>query len=116
MNKPQSLPTKDFLIRTLALKLAIDEKIVEAVVNHQFSSANQAMDVNNSIEFSGFGTMRFNNKKAERHISQLNKKMSSLQDIIDDAQSKEFKKKRSEIVIAKILEKIKQLKPKIEHD
>jgi len=55
MDKPISMSVKDFLVRTLAVKMMMNEKMIEAVINHQFQSANVAMDLNNSIYISGFG-------------------------------------------------------------
>ena len=62
MDKPISMSVKDFLIRTLAVKMMTSEKTIEAVVNHQFQSANEAMDLNSSVEIAGFGKFFFNNK------------------------------------------------------
>ena len=41
-DKPISLSVKDYLIRKLAVKMMTSEKTIEAVVNHQFQSAQQA--------------------------------------------------------------------------
>jgi hypothetical protein len=49
MDKPISMSVKDYLIRTLAVKMMMSEKVLETVINHQFQSANQAMDTNNFI-------------------------------------------------------------------
>ena len=53
MDKPISMSVKDYLIRTLAVKIMVSEKVIETIVNHQFQSANEAMDLNNSLEISG---------------------------------------------------------------
>ena len=66
---------KEFLIRTIASKLLVAEKTIEAVINHQFISANQAMDTNKSVEISGFGKFMFNEKKAARRLVLLQKKI-----------------------------------------
>jgi hypothetical protein len=65
------MPLKDFLVRVLAVKLRLSEKTIEAVVNHQFQSANEAMKTNDSIEISGFGKFSFNTKKAEKRLAFL---------------------------------------------
>ena len=59
-NKPISMSMKDYLIRVQSVKAMMSEKIIEAVVNHQFQSASLAMRTNNSIELSGFGKFYFN--------------------------------------------------------
>lgn len=71
MDKPISLSVKDFLIRKLAIKMLVPEKTIEAVVHHQFSSANEAITkaVNKSVEVSGFGKFIFNHKKAKKKLN-----------------------------------------------
>jgi hypothetical protein len=71
MDKPVSLSVKDYLIRMLAIKSLTSEATIEAVVTHQFQSANEAMDTNDSIEISGFGKFYFNKKKAINKLKQL---------------------------------------------
>jgi nucleoid DNA-binding protein len=74
MEKPKSLSIKDFIVRKMSVKMLIPEFTLDAVVSHQFYSANQAMINAKSVELSGFGTFFFNNKKAikkmEKHLSQ----------------------------------------------
>ena len=55
----------------LAIKSLTSEATIEAVVTHQFQSANEAMDTNDSIEISGFGKFYFNKKKAINKLKQL---------------------------------------------
>lgn len=71
MDRPKSMPLKDFLIRILAVKLRLSERTIESVVNHQFQSANDAMKTNDSIEISGFGKFSFNTKKAQKRLDFL---------------------------------------------
>lgn len=76
MEKPKSVSVKDFLIRKMSVKMLIPEFTLDAVVSHQFQSANQAMLNSKSIEISGFGRFIFNDKKAlkkmEKYVSQRN--------------------------------------------
>lgn len=111
MNKPISMSVKEFLIRTLAVKLAVNEKTIEAVVNHQFISANEAMDVNKSVEISGFGKFMLNVKKGQKKIEKLNIKMKIMQGIIDNVDSTEEQKRRAKVVYDKTLEQLNLLKP-----
>ena len=92
MDKPISMSVKDFLIRTLAVKMLTSEKTIEAVINHQFQSANEALDLNNSVEIAGFGKFFFNSKKAIKRIAQLNAKIGAMEKIIADPTSTEQKK------------------------
>ena len=73
-DKPISMSIKDFLIRKLAINLLTEEKVIEAVVNHQFTSALNATQTAKEIEISGFGKMFFNDKKAAyKYQKQLQK-------------------------------------------
>ena len=109
MDKPISMSVKDYLIRTLAVKIMVSEKTIEAVVNHQFQSANEAMDLNNSVEISGFGKFFFNNKKAVKRVGALNAKKGALENIIADDKSSEQKKKSARVTLDKTLPLIESL-------
>ena len=98
MDKPISMSVKDFLVRTLAVKMMMNEKMIEAVVNHQFQSANEAMDLNNSLEISGFGKFYFNEKKAIKRLGQLNAKKQAMERIIIDETTSEQKKRSSKLI------------------
>jgi nucleoid DNA-binding protein len=54
----------------MSINMVISEKTIDAVVTHQFDSANDALNVNKSVEISGFGKFFFNDKKA---VTQYNK-------------------------------------------
>ena len=73
MDKPQSLSMKDYLTRKLAVNLMMSEKVIDAIVSHQFSSANEALLSNDSVEISGFGKFYFNKNKAIKRMERLHK-------------------------------------------
>ena len=110
MDKPVSMSVKDFLIRTLAVKMMVSEKTIETVVNHQFQSANEAMDLNNSIEISGFGKFYFNVKKSKKRIEQLTAKKGAMEKIIADPETTEQKRRSSEVTLAQTIKTIETLK------
>ena len=112
MDKPISMSVKDFLVRTLAVKMMMNEKTIEAVVNHQFQSANEAMDLNNSLEISGFGKFYFNEKKATKRIGALNAKKTAMETIIADETTSEQKKRSSNVTLEKTEALINLLKTK----
>lgn len=112
MDKPISMSVKDFLVRTLAVKMMMNEKTIEAVVNHQFQSANEAMDLNNSLEISGFGKFYFNEKKATKRLGQLNAKKQVIEKIIADETTSEQKKRSSNVTLEKTEALINLLKTK----
>jgi len=116
MDKPVSMSVKDYLIRILAVKMLTSEKTIEAVVNHQFQSANQAMDLNDSLEISGFGKLFFNNKKALKKIQTLIVKKEALEKIIASDQTTEQKKRSANVTLEKTLISINQLKLRTKYE
>jgi nucleoid DNA-binding protein len=108
---------KDFLIRTLAVKLAVNEKVIESIINHQFQSANEAMDLNHSVEISGFGKFMLNVKKAHRKMANLIKKRDTFQATVDDINATDAERKKASVVVSKTNDQINLLKPTIDsHD
>ena len=116
MDKPLSMSVKDYIVRKLAVKMMISEKTIETVVNHQFQSANEAMDLNNSIEISGFGKLFFNVKKANKKMEKLNAKKLAMERIINDVNTSEQKRKSSIVTLDKTLVQINQLKLRTTHE
>ena len=112
MDKPTSMSVKDFLIRTLAVKMMISEKTIEAVINHQFQSANEAMDLNNSVEISGFGKFFFNKGKATKRLESLVVKKEAMEKLISDETLTEQKKHSIKVTLDKTLISIAELKSK----
>lgn len=101
MDKPISMSVKDYLVRTLAVKMLTSEKMIEAVINHQFQSANEAMDLNNSLEIAGFGKFYFNDKKATKRLSALNAKKKAMENILADTTTSEQKRRSSQVTLEK---------------
>lgn len=66
MDKPKSLTMREYLARTLAVKMMMSEKVIDQVIAHQFQEANSALHWNDSVEISGFGKFIFNKKKAQK--------------------------------------------------
>ena len=112
MDKPISMSVKDYLVRTLAVKMMISEKTIETVINHQFQSANEAMDTNNSIEISGFGKFYFNEKKAKKRLEDLTRKKNLMLEFIASAETSEQKKRSSQVTLEKTEALINLLKTK----
>lgn len=111
MGRP--LTDKELLIRKIASKLLVDEKTIEAVINHQFISANQAMDTNKSVEISGFGKFMFNEKKAARRLKTYMMKRHDMHTIINDSQATAEKIRKATIIYNDMVERIALLKPNI---
>lgn len=113
MDKPRSLSMKDYLVRTLAVKLMVSEKTIDAVISHQFSSANEAMLANKSIEISGFGKFFFNQKKAEKKLATLHLMKEALERKI---QNPEHDTALNRTKLESVKAAIAILKPKIENE
>jgi len=116
MDKPISMSVKDYLVRTLAVKILTSEKTIEAVINHQFQSANEAMDLHNSIELSGFGKFFFNDKKAVKRVNALIAKKLALENILADDKSSEQKKNSARVTLDKTLPLIESLTTKSRYE
>jgi hypothetical protein len=94
--------------------MVISEKTIDAVVTHQFDSANDALNIHKSVEISGFGKFYFNNKKA---ITQYNKLLNikrTYENALADENITDTKKNALELKMQIVESSIKTLKPKID--
>jgi nucleoid DNA-binding protein len=107
------LTDKELLIKTIASKLMVAEKTIETVINHQFVSANSAMDTNKSIEISGFGKFMFNEKKAARRLKSYMMKQHDMHTIINHPTSTTEQIRKATIIYNDMVEHIALLKPNI---
>lgn len=114
MDKPLYLSVKDYLIRKMAVKMMVPEKTIEAVVNHQFKSANEALRVNESVELSGFGKMYFNRKKAYKRMAKLISKKKVFENMLVTKQLSEQRIATINLIIANVIDEIEILKPRID--
>jgi nucleoid DNA-binding protein len=114
MDKPLSLSVKDFLIRKMAVKLLTSEKTIEAVVNHQFTSANNALLKHNSLELSGFGKLLFNTKKARKKFEKMLAQKEALQKQLVNPEVSEKRKETAKAKLDSLEIAIEILKPKID--
>lgn len=113
MDKPISLSIKDFLIRKMSIKLNTPEKVIEAVVNHQFQSATLAFIDQKSVELSGFGKFLFNEKKAVKKMETMLTQKQVLEGYLQDETLSERKRKTTELKLESLAQAIDILKPKI---
>jgi nucleoid DNA-binding protein len=113
MDKPVNLSIRDYLVRTLAVKLLVNEKVVDTVVAHQFSEANEALRHNDSIEISGFGKFFFNKKKAVKKMEIMHKQITSLERQLANPETTEHRKAIAQQKISSLTANIEQLKPRI---
>jgi nucleoid DNA-binding protein len=114
MDKPMSMSVKDYLIRILAVKTMTSEKTIEAIINHQFQGANDALVNNYSVEISGFGKFYFNHKKAQRKMEKMLSKANLFERQMNDEALSEQKRASASVKLANTLIGIETLKPKID--
>jgi pyridoxal/pyridoxine/pyridoxamine kinase len=105
---------KDYLIRTLAIKLAMNEKTIDKVVSHQFRSAAEAMTCNNSVEISGFAKFIFHEKKAIKKLQALIRKQKIQQAIVDSPESTTEQVRKAKVIVKDTINRINLLKPTID--
>lgn len=113
MDKPVSLSMREYLVRTLAPKLMVSEKVIDTVIVHQFSEANAAMSDNESIEISGFGKLFFNKKKAHKKMEKFLSQKALFESILQDSEAPEQKKHKAQLKLNTVLNNIDVLKPKL---
>jgi hypothetical protein len=97
----------------MAISMVVPEKIIDAVVVHQFDSANDALEIHDSVEISGFGKFYFNQKKAQEQYNKYVRIRQSYENLLADDSLSEKKKHSTEQKLISVLNDIKILKPKI---
>jgi hypothetical protein len=112
-DRPVSLSMKDYIIRKLAVKLMMNEKTLDAVINHQFKSANEMTSKCKSLEISGFGKFYFNEKKALKTMDKFFSQKNYFQSVMDSEEATEAKKNSARIKRDMALSGIRDLKPMI---
>lgn len=113
MKKPQSMSIKEWIIKKMAISMVVPEKTIDAVVTHQFDSANDAVNVHKIVEISGFGKFHFNQKKAQAQYDKFFRIKQSYENLLADDSISDKKRHSTEQKMISILNDIKILKPKI---
>jgi len=108
------MSVKEWIIKRMAISMVVSEKIIDQVVTHQFDSANDALNVNDSIEISGFGKFYFNRKKASLHYEKLLQIRQAYENTLADPSITDKKRHSTELRMITVLQDIKMLKPKID--
>ena len=116
MDKPLSLSVKDYIIRKMSIKMKLTEKVIDNVVTHQFSSANEALVKNKSVEISGFGKFVFNDKKAISKMAKLHIQKGIFENMVNSVELSEQRKASAIVKLQNVLLMIETLKPKISYE
>jgi nucleoid DNA-binding protein len=85
--KPNSMSHRDWFVKKLAHSLNMDVKIVDQVIRHQFDSVLAALQKNKTVEISGFGTLKWNDRAAQKKLDAMDGKIMSLRDMISNSDS-----------------------------
>lgn len=107
------MSVKEWIIKRMSINMVISEKIIDQVVQHQFDSANDALNTNDTIEISGFGTFYFNTKKANILYAKLLAMKQAYENTLADESITDKKRHSTELRMITVLRDIKILKPKI---
>lgn len=116
MDKPVSLSVKDYIIRKMAVKLMVSEKVIDTVVGHQFSSANEALKDNKSVEITGFGKFMFNQRKANKKMEKFLSQKALYESLLQDESLAGQKRTSTQTRLTNVLINIEALKPKVEQN
>lgn len=112
LNKPQSMGVREWLVKTLSLRIHTPESIISAVVVHQFDQANIKLKEEDSLEISGFGKFYYNRKKAEKEMVKRLSQKEVFQKVLDDETISAKKRHSYELQMITIDNNIKALKLK----
>jgi hypothetical protein len=113
MNKPTTMSVKEWIIKRISIGMVTSEKVIDQVVQHQFDSANDALNLNNTVEISGFGKFFFNIKKAETHYNKLLAMKQAYENTLADESITDKKRHATEQRMITVLNDIRILKPKM---
>lgn len=118
--KPSNIPVKDYLIKKIAINKVIANKMIgerdiHKVINHQFDSANEAINKYNSVEFSGFGKFIFNINKAKKRMEKIEEIISYFSRVLEDETISPTMRRNAEMKLATAIDVRTKLKPKIDH-
>jgi len=117
MNRPTTLSIKSFLIRKLAVDIIVPEKIIEQVVDHQFNSIMNALSTRKeTVEISGFGTFKFNEKKAIKRMTKFLSQKALYSSYLEDETITPTKRRNISMRLNTTLNNIEALKKLTENE
>ena len=85
--KPSSMSHRDWFVRKLSESLNMDVKIVDQIIRHQFDTTLAAIQKNKTVEISGFGTLKWNDRAAQKRLDVMDDKIRTLRDRISSSDS-----------------------------
>jgi nucleoid DNA-binding protein len=113
-DKPVTMPVKHWIIRNMSTRMNVAERIIEDVVNHQFTSAYEAMKRGDeTLEFSGWGKFCFKRKNVKKKIEDLMKAKECLEKLINDESLSAQRRHSHALKLITLNKDIELLKPKL---
>ena len=107
-------PVKKWFIRRVAIDTALDERVVDEVVSHQFAKARKAMNDGHIVEISGFGRFYFRIKKAKNKVERLKGLIKFMENTINDPSTPDNKRRSMQVILGTKIGDLKILERKIE--
>lgn len=111
--KPEPMSVREWLVKKTSQSLELDEKTINSVVMHQFDSATDALNLNNSVEISGFGKFLFNVSKAHKRMDKLLSQKKMYENNLEDDSFSNLRKANIKKRLYTTDLNIKHLKPKL---
>lgn len=111
--RPVSMTVKDWLVKKMSLDMMIAESVIHRVVDHQVNGVRKALEVNDSVEMSGFGKFLFNKKKALRKLNGFNELKGIFEKALEDENLPEKKRFLTEFKLHKLILDIEILKKRL---
>ena len=78
---------RDWFVKQLANSLNMNVDVVDQIIRHQFDSTLAALQKNKTVEISGFGTLKWNDRAAQKKLDVLDSKIRILRDRISSSDS-----------------------------
>ena len=116
MDKPVNLSVKHWIIRNMSVKTMMQERVIETVVNHQFDSAYNALDNCYSMEFSGFGKLYFNEKKAKKKLEKYKSQMELFKKMLSSDELSPLRRRNIELKLETAKKNLEHLRKKIKDE
>ena len=114
MDKPINLSIKDWIIRNMSVEKVIPEKVIEAVINHEFSGAREALDTCNSIEFAGLGKFVLNIGKVYKKCGKYRAIVKNIENTLAKGELTPQRRTTNHIKLEEMTAVIKYLNNRIE--
>lgn len=110
-DKPESMSVREWLTKKVSIdpEVLVTERVIKAVISHQFDSAYEALEFNNSVEISGFGKFYYNEKKADREVEISLQQQDACKKILESEEATEEERQQAGRRIKILEEKLQWL-------